>query len=187
MTEYITQADLISPLSDEAKKDLLKALKKKTYKKGDIINQKGRICRHLFLIEHGLLKHYYYYNGNQFILRFFCDKRFVNISDCFLKNIPAEYSTIALEETTVIYLDYNELEKLCEKHHSFEHFIRIIVSNMAIMSIERLKTMLHANATERYNNFIAEYGHLQQRISLGDTASFLGISQVSLSRLRAKK
>jgi len=58
---------------------------------------------------------------------------------------------------------------------------------MAIMSIERLKIMLHANATERYKDFISEYGHLQQRISLGDTASFLGITQVSLSRLRSRK
>lgn len=120
-------------------------------------------------------------------MRFFCDNRFVTISDCFLKNIPADYSTIALENTTLIYLEYDNLENLCAKHHSFERFIRIIISNMAIMSIERLKTMLHLNATQRYDEFISEYGHLQQRISLGDTASFLGVSQVSLSRIRSKK
>lgn len=187
MKDFIKQADTISPLSNETKLDLLNNLKRKFYEKGEIVNQKGKNSRRLYLVESGLLKHYYYHNGNQFILRFFCDKCFVTISDSFLRNIPADYSTIALEDTTLIYLEYDDLEKLCEKHHSFEHFIRIVISNIAIMSIERLKTMLHSNATERYNNFITEYGNLQQRISLGDTASFLGISQVSLSRLRSKR
>ena len=187
MNNFIKQVDLISSLSDEAKEDLSNNLKKRVFEKGDIVNRKGRISRHLYFIESGLLKHYYYHNGNQFILRFFCDNRFVTISDCFLKNIPADYSTIALENTTLIYLEYDNLENLCAKHHSFERFIRIIISNMAIMSIERLKTMLHLNATQRYDEFISEYGHLQQRISLGDTASFLGVSQVSLSRIRSKK
>lgn len=187
MIDFIKQADLISPISNEAKDDLLNNLKKKKFEKGKMINQKGKISRRLYLIESGLIKHYYYHNGNQFILIFFCDKRFVTISDSFLKNAPADYSTIALEDTTLIYLEYEDLENLCSTHHSFERFIRIVISNMSIMSIERLKTMLHSNATERYHNFISEYAHLQQRISLGDTASFLGMSQVSLSRLRARK
>lgn len=187
MNDFIKQADLISSISDEAKDDLLIHLKKRLFAKGEMINQKGKICRHLYFVEKGLIKHYYYHNGNQFILRFFCDKRFLTISDCFLKNIPAEYSTIALADTSLIYLEYNDWEKLCAKHHSFEHFIRIVISNMAIMSIERLKTILHSSGIERYHNFISEYGHLQQQISLGDTASFLGMSQVSLSRLRARK
>jgi len=187
MNDFIKQVELISPISNETKEDLLNNLKIKTYKKGEIVNQKGRVSRRFYFIKKGMLKHYYYYNGNQFILRFFCDNRFVTISDCFLRNLPSDYSTITLEDTTLFYLEYDDLEKLCEKHHSFEHFIRIIISNIAIMSIERLKTMLHSNASERYRNFISEYGHLQQRISLGDTASFLGITQVSLSRLRSKK
>ncbi|MGQ1948696.1 Crp/Fnr family transcriptional regulator [Geofilum sp. OHC36d9] len=187
MNDFIEQADFISPLSTEAKADLMIYLKQSYFEKGKMINQKGKISRRFYFIESGLLKHYYYYNGNQFILRFFCEKRFATISDSFLKNIPAEYSTIALEDTTLIYLEYDDLEKICAKHHSFEHFIRIVISNMSIMAIDRLKSMLHLNATERYQNYLTEYGHLQQRISLGDTASFLGISQVSLSRLRARK
>lgn len=187
MNDFVKHVDLISPLSVDAEAALLSKLHMRVYKKGEMINQKGKISRRLYFIDSGLIKHYYYHNGNQFILRFFCDKKFVTISDCFLKNIPADYSTIALEETTLIYLEYDDVEALCLAHHSFERFIRIIISNMAVMSIERLKTMLHSNATERYHNFIAEYGHLQQRISLGDTASFLGISQVSLSRLRSRK
>ncbi len=187
MKEFINQANLIAPLSEEAKDDLMLLLKRLSFDKGEIVNPIGRVSRRFYLIEKGLLKHYYYHNGNQFILRFFCDKRFVTISDSFLKNNPADYSTIALEDTTLIYLEYDDLENLCAKHHSFEHFIRIYVSSMAIMSIDRLKTMLHLSAAERYQHYLSEYGHLHQRINLGDTASFLGISQVSLSRLRAQK
>ncbi|WP_052342962.1 Crp/Fnr family transcriptional regulator [Saccharicrinis fermentans] len=187
MNDFIEQAENITSLEKEVREELAELLKKRTFKKGEMVNHKGKISRHLYFVEKGLLKHYYYHNGNQYILRFFCDHRFVTISDSFLSNIPAKYSTIALEDSTLIYLEYDKMEYLCSKYHSFERFIRIVISNMAIMSIERLKTMLHENATERYDKFILEYGHLQQRISLGDTASFLGISQVSLSRIRSRK
>ncbi len=187
MNDFIKEADLVSSLSNDVKEELSLYIKKKTFKKGDMVNRKGHISRHLYFVESGLIKHYYYYNGNQFILRFFCANRFVTISDSFLKNIPADYSTIAIEDTSLIYLEYDKLEELCARHHSFETFVRKVISNMAITSIERLKIMLHSNASERYTKFIDEYGHLQQRISLGDTASYIGISQVSLSRIRSRK
>jgi hypothetical protein len=47
--------------------------------------------------------------------------------------------------------------------------------------------MLEENATARYHNFLNTNGQLLQRISLGDLACYLGITQVSLSRIRAKK
>jgi len=47
--------------------------------------------------------------------------------------------------------------------------------------------MLEENATTRYNNFLKENNSLLQRISLGDLANYLGITQVSLSRIRASR
>ena len=56
----------------------------------------------------------------------------------------------------------------------------------AVINLKRIKEMFDADATELYKSFVKENKHLLQRISLGDTASYLGISQVSLSRIRAK-
>lgn len=187
MDEFIKQANIVSPLTGEAAKDLYKSLETYSLNKGEILNPVGKICRHLFFVESGLLKHCYYYKGRQFILRFFSENKFFVITDSFFKNLPADYSAITLEETKLTYLTYKKLEALCHKHHSFESFIRKFTSQIAELSVERLKDMLHTNATERYDKFLLDYADLRQRISLGDTASFMGISQVSLSRIRSKK
>ena len=53
--------------------------------------------------------------------------------------------------------------------------------------MKRISEMLEENGTEHYIKFVEENNQLLQRISLGDLASYLGITQVSLSRIRAKK
>lgn len=187
MNQFLRQINMLSPLSEEATQELLKCIKTKTYHKGELIHSIDKVCRYLFFIESGLVKHFYYHKGSQFVLRFFEENHFFIATDSFFNNFPAEYSTIALEDTIISYLQYDDFERLCEKHHSFESFARKFVSIIAYTAISNLKGLLYLDATDRYAKFIKEYGHLQQRISLGDTAAYLGISQVSLSRIRSKK
>ncbi|MFV0592451.1 MAG: Crp/Fnr family transcriptional regulator [Draconibacterium sp.] len=187
MSEFLNHANQISPLSDEAAAELLQHIKTETYNKGELIQTEGRVCKHLFFVESGLAKHFYFHNGNQFVLRFFHEDQFFIATDSFFDDLPAEYSTLALEDTTISYLEHEDFERLCQKYHSFESFARKFVSIVAYTAISNLKGLLYLDATERYAKFIREYGHLQQRISLGDTAGYLGISQVQLSRIRAKK
>lgn len=187
MHDFLKKVNQVSPLSEEAAADLLKCVRSKTYAKGDIIHTEGKICRHLFYVQSGLAKHFYYYNDNHYVLRFFEEDNFFIATDSFFHALPAEYSTMALEETVIYHLEYEDFERLCKAHHSFESFARKFVSHVAYTAISNIKNLLYLDATERYQKFIKEFGHLQQRITLGDTAGYLGISQVSLSRIRSKK
>lgn len=176
-----------STLSDSAVIELSKCIYTASYKKGEIIHQEGKTCKHLFFVESGLAKHQYFHEGSQFIFRFFEENQFFIATDCFFNNLPASYTTVALEDSVISYLKYKDFERLCKQYHSFETFARKFISVVAYTAISNLKGLLYLDATARYAKFIKEYGHLQQRISLGDTAAFLGISQVSLSRIRSKK
>ncbi len=187
MNEFLKCVNNLSPLSEKASADFLECIHTKEYKKGEIIHNEGAVCRHLFFIESGLAKHFYFHKGSQFVFRFFEENHFFIATDSFFKDLPAGYSTMALEDSTINYILYEDFERLCAKHHSFESFARKFVSVVAYTAISNLKGLLYLDGTERYNKFLKEYGHLQQRISLGDTAAFLGISQVSLSRIRSKK
>ncbi|MEI8048049.1 MAG: Crp/Fnr family transcriptional regulator [Bacteroidota bacterium] len=187
MSDFIKYINKISPISQEIADELLSKLKSKTFAKGDFINKQGQLCRDLFFIDKGLVKHYYHSKNRVFILRFFPENNLFTILDSYINKTPAEFITIALEDTTLTYLDYYDIEELCRIHHSFETFMRKYISIAAFNILKRNKEMLEDDATERYNGFVKENGHLLQRISLGDIASYLGISQVSLSRIRAKK
>jgi CRP-like cAMP-binding protein len=68
-----------------------------------------------------------------------------------------------------------------------ETFYRKLVSVATTRMMRRISEMLEDNARERYNQFVAENSQILQRISLGDLAKYLGITQQSLSRIRAAR
>ena len=187
MSDFIKYVNNVSQLSKEAEEDLLSRLKPKSFKKGHVINKEGQICKNLFFIDKGLVKHYYDHKARVFILRFFAENNFFTVLDSFVNQSPSQFITIALEDTETSTIDYADFDELCRRHHTFETFSRKLFTMAAIVNLKRIKEMFDADATELYTEFINENHHLLQRISLGDTASYIGISQVTLSRIRARK
>ncbi len=187
MSAFVNQINLYTTLSEAAEIDFLSCLKTKTFKKGALINQEGQICKQLYFIETGLIKQYYYHNDKLFVLRFFSESNIFTVLDSFVSQTPADFLTIALEDTNLLCIHYDDVQALANKHHSFETFLRKLFSNAALYNLKRIKEMFNSDATELYARFAKNNPHLLQRINLGDIASYIGISQVTLSRIRAKK
>ena len=124
MIDFIKYLNKFSQLSKEAEEDLLHRLKSKSFKKGQVINKEGQICKNLFFIDKGLVKHYYHQKDRVFILRFFSETNFFIVLDSFTNQTPATFITIALEDTETTAIDYSDFEELCRRHHSFETFSR---------------------------------------------------------------
>jgi len=187
MTEFLNQINKYTQLSKEAELDFISKLKSKSYKKGDIVNKEGQICKQMYFIENGLVKQYYNHKDRVFVLRFFSEKNIFTALDSFINQTPADFLTVALEDTNLIYIDYEDVQLLAKNHHTFETFLRKIFSSAALYNISRIKEMFNNDATELYLSFSKNNQHLLQRISLGDIASYIGVSQVTLSRIRANK
>ena len=139
MTEFVTQINKYTLLTKEAENDFLSKLKSKFYKKGEIISKEGQICKQLYFIESGLVKQYYYHNDRLFILRFFSENNIFTVLDSFINQIPADFLTIALEDSELIYIEYYDVQELAKKHHSFETFLRNIFSYAALYNLNRIK------------------------------------------------
>lgn len=187
MTDFIKFCHKISPLDQEATTDLLVTLKTKTYQKGDLILKDGAVCKHLYFINQGLVKTFFYKKDKEFIMRFFPENVMFSILESYLTQTPSKFMIMALEPTTLTFIYQNDMERLCKKHHCMETLFRKLISIASLNMMKRISIMLEDNATERYRNFVEENHKLLQRISLGDLANYLGITQVSLSRIRAKK
>ncbi len=187
MIDFIKFCNQLAPLEKETTDDLVNKLKTKTFQKGDYILRSGEVCRNLFFIDKGLVKLCFTKEDKEFIMRFFPENALFTQLGSYLTQIPSTYEIICLEATTITSIRNEEMESLCKKHHSIERFFRKLVSLAALNMMNRISEMLEENATQRYKNFVKENNHLLQRISLGDLANYLGITQVSLSRIRAKK
>jgi len=176
-----------SPLTKEAADELFKDLKTKSFKKGEYIVKRGEVCKYLFFLNEGLAKICFEKDDKNFVMRFFSEQRLFTVFDSYLTQTPSEFMLVALEPTTVTMISYEKMEALCKKHHCMETFFRKLISITPVRMMRRISEMLEENATERYNIFVKEYNNILQRISLGDIANYLGITQQSLSRIRAQK
>ncbi|MDJ1482711.1 Crp/Fnr family transcriptional regulator [Cytophagaceae bacterium YF14B1] len=187
MADFLTFCNDFSPLEEAAVNDLIPHTKTRIFQKGDIIVYNGEVCRHLFFINSGLTKICSFKHDKEFIMRFFSENVMFSVFESFLTQTPSNFEMIALEPTTLTLISYDSMEILCQKHHSLETFFRKLVARATVKMTKRISEMLEENATTRYHQFVNENNHIIHRISLGDMARYLGITQQSLSRIRAQK
>ena len=185
MTKIIQFCNRISPLGREACDDFLKTFKARTFQKGDYLLRADEVCEYIYFIEEGLTKLYFYKEEKQFIMTFFRENMMFTELNGYLTKRHSKYMVLALETTSVQFAHQADIEKLCKGHHCIETLFRKLFSMASLNMVKRITEILEENATTRYNNFLKENEDLLQRISLGELANYLGITQVSLSRIRA--
>lgn len=155
-----------------------------THPKGTVILNEGDICRKLYLIQSGLIRVYYYQNGNDVTHWFIFENHPVTELASFYNVQPSDYFFETLEETTVMTLSLENLNYLLDNFPSFERLARTITTNFLLELGEKVKDLQFRTATERYHKLIEQQPKVIERASLGHIASFLGITQQSLSRIR---
>lgn len=184
---FLDFATSLAELESKAKADLLSRLFNKEYGKGEFILEAGNTCSRIYFVETGLVKTFFHNGNREFIMRFFSEGNMFTVLDSFLTRKPSAYSILTLEPTTITYLNHSDLAELCTRYHSMETFYRKLLSMAAVNMMERVGGTLEEKAQVAYHKFLKEQGNLLQRISLADLASYLGITQVSLSRIRSLK
>ena len=187
MNNLIRYLNGISQLDQEASDDLVKDFKTKTFNKNDFLLKPGEVCKYFYFVETGLVKSFSYNKNQESVTAFFQETMMFTELTSYLAQKPSKYVLIALEKTTVQYIHKEAIERLCKRHHCIEALVRKLFTITSACFMSRISEMLEENAKERYNNFINKYPDLTQRISLGDLANYIGITQVSLSRIRAAR
>jgi len=187
MADLLQFCQLFSPLEDAVLWELSQQTTTKTYHKGEFLLHSGDTCRYLYYVNEGLIKSYSEKDEKEFIMRFFSENLLFSVFDSYINQTPSKFNLVALEDTTVTLIRYETMEGLCKQYHSMETFYRKLVSIAATKMMKRISEMLEENATDRYWLFVEENNAIHQRISLGDMAKYLGITQQSLSRIRNNK
>ncbi|WP_281323043.1 Crp/Fnr family transcriptional regulator [Flavobacterium aestivum] len=182
--EYISKVTLLDTAASE---EFLDAFEIRTFAKGDSILKGDQVCKHFYFIKSGLTKSHFYKDDKEFIMTFFKENMMFTEISSYLTEQPSKYMIMALEDTTVYSINKVKILSLCKKHHSLETLFSKLFSLATLGMMKRISEMLEEDATKRYKNFMSEKNEILQRISLGDLSSYLGITQVSLSRIRAKK
>lgn len=161
-------------------------LSKVIYPKGYHLLEARKIETNIYFLQKGIVRAYTPIKGKKVTFWFGCEGATVVSLKSYVDNKPG-YETIELMEDSVLYvLRKKDLFELFEKDINIANWGRKFVEIELIKAEERIISLLFKNASERYNDLLGSMPDLLQRIPLGIIASYLGITQVSLSRIRAK-
>lgn len=174
-------------LSDELKSELTKRLKLKTFRKGELILDASQVCKESYFIQSGILRTYFLKDSKE-ISEYFCSaNEWVNSPKSFIHRTTDIYYIDAIEETSTLVLSVNDLIFLFDNFPEMERYARLSMGSVFGHLMERIASMRFTSAKERYLHFKKIYSGIYPRIPLGMVASYLGITQETLSRIRAEK
>jgi CRP-like cAMP-binding protein len=173
-------------ISSPAIDALHKSFTKIKLSKNEFLIKKGQVCKHLYFLEKGCIRGFYNIDGKDVTQWFGFENDFATSFRSFIAQVPAAEYIHVVEDATFWAITKDELNNLFANFIEIEKIVRLIYEQYYIRLEERYANAHFKTATERYENLLQYEPHILQRMPLGYIASYLGISQETLSRIRAK-
>jgi CRP-like cAMP-binding protein len=146
----------------------------------------GDTTKKVGFIISGLIRFYHLNDGEEYNIIFKKEFEMASSFESIILNQPSSYSFEALEDTQMMVYDYAEMEELFAKNHQLERFGRYFIQQELAQAVKIYEGHLFFSPEERYLKFIEKYPDLMNRVPLKHLSSFLGITPVSLSRIRKR-
>ncbi|MCT4624854.1 MAG: Crp/Fnr family transcriptional regulator [Schleiferiaceae bacterium] len=156
-------------------------------KKGEHLLREGQMCDALYYLQSGTVRTYYIHDAQDVTSWFYRDGYFFTAWHSFYGDARSYEYIEVLEESEIMVLKKNEFEKLIQQEPDFATFARILAEEQTAFLDQYFKGYMFLSAKERYQLLLEFIPDIELRSKLGNIASFLGISQETLSRIRAGK
>jgi len=157
----------------------------KEIKKDDYFQEAGKIPREVGFLTEGIIRICYYNNKGDEITKYFIDENNLIVDiNSYNQNIPSSGYIQAITDCKFIVFSKEAMKDLSMTILIWDDLINKIMNKALIEKVNKISPMLAEQATERYRTFFTKFPTLANRIPLSYLASYLGITQSSLSRIR---
>lgn len=187
MVSLITHLSGFISVSRELEAELNLIVETILFSKGKKIINSNERCDAIYFVKKGLVRGYYLDDGKEVTNWFAQESEFATCFYSFITNSFSFEIIEALEDCELVKIPYSSLQNLYVKFPETERIGRIITENYYIKLEERILNLQFKTAKERYHKLVLSKPLLLQRVALGQIASYLGITQETLSRIRAEK
>jgi CRP-like cAMP-binding protein len=155
-----------------------------TIKKNKDLQPIGHTCKTIYFIKKGVARIYYFKDGIDITEGFFFENSIIARVESLFTGIPSRKAIQILEDAEIIAINAGQLFKLYDAFPEIERLFRKIFEAGYVDTVNRIEGIQFHTAEERYKALISEAPDVLMRIPLKYVASYLGITQVSLSRIR---
>ncbi len=177
--------DAIYPLTSNSRQAIERIVTEKTYKKQEVIQPIGSRCKTVYFIKNGCARIFYFKDGHDITEHFAFKKDIIVRAESLFTGKPTSKGIQAINDTNVLKIDALSLFRLYDVHHDIERLFRLIFEKEYVNTVKRIESFQFKSAKERYLDLL-NTTEIVQKIPLKYIASYLGITQVSLSRIRAE-
>ncbi len=147
----------------------------------------GKVANKLFVIQEGVVRMWFNNDGDDITLQFFFEGSPVCSFESFAKGIPSEFSIETLEPSTIAVIDKAELLSYGEEHPNDKDMILSYLVNRLFEYTHLFLSRIKNSPQQRYKELLREHPNIIQRVPQHYIASYLGMTSVSLSRIKARK
>jgi CRP-like cAMP-binding protein len=166
--------------------DLLKpSLSARHLSKGEDFATEGKVATMVGIVLSGNLRHFYTSDGLERTTYFYFENHFISAYISCMTGKPSQLTIQAITDSELLVFPYKALTALFDQSHHWERFGRLLAEYLAIGLEERMVTLLMLSPEERYHHLLGSgKDKILERIPQHYIASYLGITPVSLSRIR---
>ena len=188
MQNLINKIKKSTSLSLAAEKYIYSIAKEKTVFKGKVLIRAGQTVNKTFFVTQGSLRSFCVdKEGKEHTLQFAVNDWWISDFMAIYNNQPASLTVECISDSTVIEFNAQKLNEIYLQFPEFESFQRKNLERHVVSLHKRILNQLQLTALERYNLFLEQYPNIEQHVPNYHIASYLGITQQSLSRVRAEK
>jgi CRP-like cAMP-binding protein len=181
----ITIFNAITPLTSEVVQRFESIINYARMPKNAVLLEIGKKAKSMYFIKKGLARAYYYHDGKDVTDYFAIDGQFIGAVPSLFNKQPSQKGIHLVEESEVYYFLSEDFEMLCSQSHDFEHVARMMLAYALLEEQERIESLRFYSMRERYQLMEKKYPGIMNRCPLHYVASYLGTTQVSISRIRA--
>ncbi|MBL7749440.1 MAG: Crp/Fnr family transcriptional regulator [Chitinophagaceae bacterium] len=184
--KMIEKLNSLAPMN-EVLADRVRALAKiTTFAAGELILREGQVCNRACLVVEGLTRSYYLNEGVDITSRFMEEGFIVTSWPSYYTQKPGNEFIEAMEDTSLACLNYSDIQQLYIDFPEFNINGRRQTEYAFYLSELRTLLLRKHTAEEKYKYFLHNHPTLMQRVALKHIATYLGMSEETLSRVRSR-
>jgi CRP-like cAMP-binding protein len=184
MTNLIAFINNFQELDFETEQAVKKYFIKEVYKKNEFIIEAGKVCSKVYFVESGLVRRFYFEDGDEVTNWIYYSNQFVTSLSSFFEQKPSFDFFQACEETIAYSISYADEQILLE----YPLFSKFHIKQLRFY-LSKLNEFHHLyklmNAQEKYLYLLTSFPQIIEKAKLKYIASLIGVSQETLSRIRA--
>jgi len=182
LIQFFRNSNLVSA---KAAEEIAHTFSPKEIKKNNFLLKEGRICDEYFFLEKGFIRAFVNdFEGNDVTTNFYSTGQVVFEVSSFFNRTVSKENFQAIVDCEGWYITYEQLNNLFHSMHDFRDFGRSILVKGFSSLKTRMLSMITETAEQRYDTLLRTNPEIFQQAALKHIASYLGITDTSLSRIR---